>query len=62
MERLAEIVNRTHRSHKLCCISAIRALVHIADKSSIGIREIFVSSGCLKLVLEVKQREVYERI
>jgi hypothetical protein len=27
--------------------------VQIAEKSSIGIREIYVTSGCLKLLLEV---------
>lgn len=39
-----------------CCIAAIRALVHLADRSSIGIREVYVTSGCLPLLLQVTQR------
>jgi hypothetical protein len=53
IERLSDIVNRTHGSHVICCVSAINALVRIADKSSISIRECFVSCGCLALLLQV---------
>jgi hypothetical protein len=54
IERLNEVVTRTHTSNLACCIAAIRTLVHIADHSSIGIREIFMTSGCVAMLLEVK--------
>jgi hypothetical protein len=53
IERLADVIHRTQGRHNVCCIAAIRTLVHIAEKSSIGIRETYVTSGCLKLLLEV---------
>lgn len=53
IERLADVIHRTQGRHNVCCIAAIRTLVHIAEKSSIGIRETYVTSGCLKLLLEL---------
>ena len=56
IERLAEVINRSHGTDMACCIAAIRALVQLADRSSIGIREVYLSSGCLPLLLQVTQR------
>ena len=53
IERLADVINRSHSTDMACCIAATRALVHLADKSSIGIREVYLSSGCLPLLLQV---------
>jgi hypothetical protein len=53
MDRIVDIINRTHSIHLGCTIASLGALVRIADRSSAGIREIFMNSGCVAILLQV---------
>jgi len=53
VERFTDIISRMHRSNPSCCIAAIKSLTDMADRSSIGIRDIYVTSGCLTLLLQL---------